>query len=223
MSEIWDIGVLWNYRRALWRGLVVTLELSVLSYLFGAALGLFLALLSMAHQRVLKLPAILVIETARVLPVIVVVVWIYYALPILIGAKLEPFPAAVIAFSFAEAAILAEVFRAGVQGLGRGQLEAGLAVGMKWSVAMRRIILPQAVMMMAPNLVNAYLGLLKWTSIASVIAVQELVAQGDAIIRDLYRPLPVYTGIALCYFALSYPVGQAARWLEGRYRGARAA
>jgi polar amino acid transport system permease protein len=222
MTEVLDIGVLWTYRLAFWRGLVVTLELSVLSYVLGAGLGLLLALLSMARLRVVKVPAIVVIETARVLPVIVVVVWIYYALPILVGTKLGPFPAAVIAFTFAEAAILAEVFRAGVQGLDRGQLEAGLAVGMTWSVAMRRVVLPQAIVMMAPNLVNAYLGLLKWTSIASVIAVRELVAQGEAVIRDLYRPLPVYTGIAICYFALSYPIGQAARWLEARYRAARA-
>ena len=202
MNYTWDFQGLVQYWPLLWNGLVVTFQLASASLLVGLGLGLVVGLLRFSKNPLFNWPATFFIELFRNVPVLVQLVWFFYAFPILIDAKLSPFAAAVCAFSLNTSAFSAELFRGGIQSIHRGQWEAGRALGMDYPTLMRRIILPQAIKRMIPPLTNRAIELTKMTALASTIAVPELLYQGKLINTVTYRPIETYTVVAVLYLIL---------------------
>lgn len=195
----WNFAVVIKYFPALLHGLVGTLELTVVSLAFGMTLGLAIGIMRYSKRRALSWPAAVFVEVFRNVPVLVQLIWFFYALPVLVGVKLSPFVAAVYALSLNTAAFSGEIYRGGIESVGRGQWEAGRAIGMRYFTVMRRIVLPQAIKIMIPPLTNRAIELTKMTALASTIAVAELLYQGELVSSVTYRPLETYTTVALIY------------------------
>jgi polar amino acid transport system permease protein len=212
----WQFGVVWQYRWAILKGVVTTWELTLLALGIASALGLILAILSMSRIRVVRLPAIWVIEFFRGMPALVVLVWIYYSLPILTGINFGGFVSSVIGLAVCQSAYSAEIFRAGIEAIDRGQMESARSLGMSHVLAMRRIILPQAIRVMVPPFINTFANMLKWTSLASVVAVAEVLQRAENVIQLTYRPMEVYTAVALLYFVMIFPFSWLSRGVERR-------
>src|SRR5688572_775673 len=146
----WDFAPVAANAALLALGLLNTLKVTVLALAFGVALGLVLALMRLSHRRWASWPAGFVIEVFRTTPPLVQLFWFFFALPLIVGIEMTPFLAAVVTFSIQSAAFFAEVFRAGIQSIERGQWDAARAIGMTHDQALRRIVLPQAVKRMIP-------------------------------------------------------------------------
>jgi polar amino acid transport system permease protein len=145
-------------------------------------------------------------------------IWFYYALPVLTGLQLSTFGAAVLALTLYTAAYSTEIFRAGLQSMEQSQWEGAKALGMSYPLALRRVILPQVLQRMLPALTNRLIELAKVTSLASMLAVNELMYQGRLLSSDTYRPLEILTVVALFYFVLIWPSSYLAARLERRWR-----
>ena len=146
------------------------------------------------------------IDSMRAIPVLVVLVWIYFALPLLAGVNFAPFWAALVALTLHIAAYAAEVVRAGIESVRPGQMRAGLALGMSRAQALRKIILPQAIVRMLPAFGSVLTVAIKDTAIATVIAVPELMHKAETIAGQSYRPIEVYTAVLVAYFVILFPV-----------------
>jgi polar amino acid transport system permease protein len=199
-------------------GLGLTVALSVLSMAASLILGLLVSLARLSPWPPLQGIAAAYTDFLRGTPLLVQLLWIYYSLPILTGLTFSPFTSAVIALTLNLSAFVSEVYRAGIQSIGRGQREAALALGMSNQQAMRRIILPQAVRRVLPPLGSIWVSLFKDTALVSVIAVPELMYRGKALSIQTYRPLEVFTAVALIYFFVTYPQARGVDWLFERAR-----
>jgi polar amino acid transport system permease protein len=146
------------------------------------------------------------IEMFRLTPLLVLLLWFYYALPIMAGIKLDALPAAIITLSLYGGSFYAEIIRGGIVSIEPGQSEAGLALGMTPGRVMRRIVLPQAIKRMIPPLMNQSIIQFKNTSLVSVLAVPDLLYQGQVVAMDTYRALEVYTLIAAIYVVVLLPL-----------------
>jgi len=217
-----DFAPLVRYWQPLMRGLGVTFQLAGICLAAGLTLGLAVGLMRYSRRRPLQWPAAAFIELFRNAPVLVQLVWFYYAFPILIGTTMSAFTAAVLALSLNTAAFSAELFRGGIQSISKGQWEAGRALGMTEATVMRRIVLPQAVKRMIPPLTNRAIELTKMTALASTIAVPELLYQGRAINAVTFRPIETYTVVALIYLVLLWAGTLVVDFLERRLREADA-
>jgi polar amino acid transport system permease protein len=198
------------------RGAGYTVLLWALSLVFGLAVGLALGLARGSPKRLVDWPATLYVEIFRNTPVLIQLVWFYYAFPILTGMQLSAFTAAAIGLCLNTSAYCAEIFRGGIGSIHKGQWEAGRALGLSRTRLMRRIILPQAVRRMVPAFTNRAIELAKMTSIASVIAVHELMYEARLLSSTIYRPLEVFTVIALVYFVVIFPGSLLSYRLEQR-------
>ena len=180
-------------------------------------LGLPVALIRLSRWRFAWI-AYLYIELFRNLPLLVLVLWIFIVLPLVTGVALEPLTCGVLALTLNLAAFVAEIYRAGITSIGRGQTHAALALGMTRPQLYRRIILPQAIARVLPALGSVWISLFKDTSILSVIGVAELMYEGRAVATDTYRPLEVFTGVAVLYYLLAYPQALGVNWIFERFR-----
>jgi len=216
MDYAWSFGALAPYRALIARGLGVTMLFTLSTVLAGVALGLVAGIIRSHRSRWLRLPAIAYIEAFRCTPLLVQLVWIYYALPVLSGVALSPIMACFLTLTLYAGAFYAEVFRGGIEAVGKGQWEAGGALGMRHAQTLRSIILPQAVRIMIPSFINQTVMQLKNTSLVSTIAVADLLYQGAVITAAIYRPLEVYTVVAVIYFAVLFPLTVAAQRVETR-------
>lgn len=216
IGYVWHFNVLLDYKWAFLYGTVWTINLTMTALVGSTLLGLIFAIMSGAKNKTSRYIAIGYIEFIRGLPALVVLVWIHYSLPILVGFSMTAFWGAALGLSFCQSAYSAEIFRAGIEAIPKGQVEAARSLGMSGAMTMRRIILPQAIRIMVPPFINVFASLLKWTSLASIIAVTELLHRSEAIIQITFRPLEVYTVTALIYFALIFPVTQLSRVMEKR-------
>jgi polar amino acid transport system permease protein len=216
----WYFQIVWDYRGVFLRGAVITGELTVESLAIGVILGLILGLCRSARFAPLRWPAAFYIELFRSTPILVQLVWIYYALPILSGVQMGNIASAAVGIGLYSAAYVAEIFRAGIQSIDRGQMDAAKSIGMRYQQAMRRIILPQAVRRMIPPFINEFATLIKLTTLASVLAVDELLHQSENLINNTYRPLEVYTALAVVFAVIIFPFIYLSQRLE-RYWGAR--
>ncbi len=186
-------------------GLWLTISLWALSFAFALVAGLLLGLARGSDKRWLNYGASAYIEVFRNTPTLVQLIWFYYALPVLSGVQIAPFTAAALALSLNASAYCAEIYRAGLQSVARGQWEGARALGMPYSKVMRRVILPQAVRRMIPAFTNRGVELAKMTSIASVIQVNELMYQARTISTQTFLPLETFTVVAAAYFIIIYP------------------
>jgi polar amino acid transport system permease protein len=220
MGYAWDFNVVWEYRIVFVWGAWVTAKLTGLAFVIGLVIGFALALLRISESRWQRAPATFYVEVFRSTPALVQLVWIYYALPLVTGLQLDSFTSVGVGLGLHTAAYYCEVIRAGILAVDRGQTDAAKAVGMRRSQAMRRIVLPQAVRFMVPPFMNETANLIKLTTLGSVLAVHELLHAGNNLITNTYRPLEVYTAIAVVFAVTIYPVIWASRQLE-RYWSAR--
>jgi polar amino acid transport system permease protein len=212
----WDFAALKPYWGLIWQGLGVTVFYTVITVLAGLAIGLSVGILRTTAPRWVTIPLRGYIEVFRCTPLLVQLVWVYYALPVLIGVDMSATTACFITLSLYAGSFYAEIFRGGIEAIDRGQWEAGQAIGMQQGRIFRRIILPQAIQVMIPALINQTIMQLKNTSLVSTVAVGDLLYQGSVITAASYRPLEVYTTIAVLYFVVLFPLTLVADQLEQR-------
>jgi len=216
MDYTWDFRVVVVGFPLLLRGVVVTVELWVVAFTIGLLLGFAISLARIAQRPWLNMPAIGFVEVFRNTPVLIQLIWFYYAFPIVLGQQLTPFVAAVLALTLNTAAYCAEIFRGGIVSIERGQWEGAKAIGMTRSMTMRRIVVPQVMKRMLPAFTNRGIELAKVTSLASLLAVNELMYQGRLLSSTYYRPLEILTAVALVYLVLIYPGSYLSARLERR-------
>ena len=202
----WRWNVLNPYYGNFLEGLVITAQLSGIIIAGALFFGVILGAARYSKRRIFNWPATLYIEMFRNTPILVQIVWFFYAFPVLVGGQIEPFMAAVFGIGLNITAYSAEIFRGGIQSLDRGQWEAGRAIGMSYFQVMRRVILPQAIRRMVPAFANRIIEAVKATSLASTIAVADLMWQGEMLANAIYRPFEVYTAVAVIYFLSIYPL-----------------
>ncbi|MEO9649556.1 MAG: amino acid ABC transporter permease [Roseobacter sp.] len=195
-------------------GLVNTLKVTGLALSFGVPLGLGLALSRLSQMRALSMIAAFVIEFFRTTPPLVQLFWFFFAFPILFNVNMTPFTTAIVTFSIQSSAFFAEIFRSGIQSIDRGQWEGAKAIGMTRNQCLRRVILPQAVKRMIPAFMERSIELLKTTTLVSTIAYTDLMYQANDIAQRTFRPLEVYTVVAVVYFLLIFVFSQASIVIE---------
>jgi polar amino acid transport system permease protein len=212
----WDFSFLWGYRWLILSGLGVTVGYTIGTILLGLALGLATGLLRLSRNLLITAPLIAYIEIFRCTPLLVQIVWFYYALPVVIGVDIPAYVAAALVLSLYTGAFYAEIVRGGVNSIERGQWDAARAIGMRRYQVMRHVILPQAIKRMIPPFMNQSILQLKNTSLVSTIAVADLLYNGTIITAATYRPLEVYTMVAVIYFLVLFPLTVAAQRFERR-------
>jgi polar amino acid transport system permease protein len=213
---VWDFAALKPYWGLIWQGLGITVLYTVITVIAGLAIGLAAGIVRTTAPRWVSIPVRGYIEVFRCTPLLVQLVWVYYALPVLIGVDMSATTACFLTLSLYAGSFYAEIFRGGIEAIDRGQWEAGQAIGMPQSRIFRRIILPQAIQVMVPSLINQTIMQLKNTSLVSTVAVGDLLYQGSVITAASYRPLEVYTTIAVLYFVVLFPLTLVADQVEQR-------
>lgn len=212
----------WNFQAVLANsdllllGLLNTLKVTGLALLFGVPLGLALALLRLSTARPLSGIAAFVIEFFRTTPPLVQLFWFFFALPILVDVRMTPFIAAIVTFSIQSSAFFAEIFRGGILSIDRGQWEGARAIGMSYGQSLRRVILPQAVKRMIPAFMERSIELMKTTTLVSTVAYTDLMFQANDLAQKTFRPLEVYTVVAVMYFILIFVFSQLSILVEHR-------
>lgn len=224
LQQALDLSLFWEYRVVLLRGLAVNFYVFAGAAILALLVGLGAALLRVSRLRGLRWLGTLHVEIFRNAPDYIMVVWVHFVLPLLIGSlihlrlEFDPFVSATIALGLVYSGYFAETFRAGIEGVPVGQLEAGRACGMSERLILWRLVLPQVVRRMLPESINQFISLFKATTIVSLIAVPELMYQVSMITAQEMRPLPLYTGAALTYFAVVLLAGSGLRALSERWR-----
>ena len=218
MPYTWRFDVAFANLPVLLEGLGVTVLLTVLAMAIGLVVGLVLALMRLSGFRLLQLPAYAFTEVFRTTPLLVQVVWVFSVLPLTLGITLSPFFSGLVALGFNVAAFMSEIYRAGIASVSRAQGNAALALGMTWAQSMRRVVLPQAILRMVPPITAMWVALFKDTSVLAAIGVAEMMTKARFVASDTYRPLEVYTLVAVVYFVVTYPQSLGVNWLFQRFR-----
>ena len=198
-------------------GLWITVQLTILCGVSSLVLGIFVALARMSRFRLLRLVVSGYVQLVRATPLLIQLIYVYYALPF-IGIRLDPFLAAYIGLTLNVSAYLAEVYRSGIEAVPRGQHDAAAALGMRPSIIMARVVLPQGVRMVIPALGNYMVSLFKDTSLAAVITVQEMLFAGQIVSARTYDYFTIYTMVFVLYLAVGYPAIRLVMFLEKRVK-----
>ena len=199
-------------------GAAVTVQITALSVLLGIIIGLFVGIARISTYRVIHLIAAVYVDFLRGTPLLVQIFLVYFALPVVTGQRIDPFVAAIAACSINSSAYVAEIFRAGIQSIDAGQMEAGRSLGMSWLQTMRYIIVPQAARRVIPPLGNEFSALLKDSSLVSVIGFEELTRRGQLIIARTYASLEIWLCVAIIYLVMTVSISRLVAWLERRYK-----
>ena len=216
MQYQWSFGFLWHYERLFVTGIEITLAYTFGTIVLGLVLGLMIGMARLSKSWLINAPLVALIEIFRCTPLLVQIVWFYYALPVLLDVQIPATVAATAVLSLYTAAFYAEIFRGGIVSIEPGQWDAARALGLRPWYLMRLVVLPQAIRRMVPPFMNQSIIQLKNTSLVSTIAVPDLLYQGQLITADTYRPLEVYTMIAIIYFFLLFPTTLLAQVYERR-------
>jgi len=199
-------------------GLKYTVLLSLTAIVISVVVGLLVALPGLSNNRGLRLMSRTYVEIVRAVPILVLILWVYYGLPQLSGLSISVFWAGVIALALSDSAFEAEIFRAGIQSIAKGQYEAAHSISLNYRDTMRYVILPQAIRRILPALGNQLVYMLKMSSLVSVIGMQELTRKANELVVSEYRPLEIYTVLVLEYLVLILIVSAGVRWLERRMK-----
>ncbi|MEO0822933.1 MAG: amino acid ABC transporter permease [Pseudomonadota bacterium] len=199
-------------------GLWQTILLSLTAIAISITLGLLVALPGLSSNPWLRAINRVYVELVRAVPLLVLILWVYYGLPVVADISIGVFWAGVIALALSDSAFQAEIFRAGIQSTPRGQLEAARAISLGYVDTMRYVVLPQAIRRILPALGNQFVFVLKMSSLVSVIGMQELTRRANELVVTEYRPLEIYTVLVLEYLALILIVSAGVRRLETRMR-----
>lgn len=201
---------------ALLSGLKVTIEITIIALIIATIIGLIVGLMNISSNKILKVIATIYIDIVRGTPLIVQAFFIYFGLPAALDFKINALAAGIIAISFNAGAYIAEIFRAGILSIDNGQMEAARSLGLPYSTAMRKIILPQAIRRMIPALINQFIISLKDTSILSVIGIQELTQSGEIVIASTFRSFQIWSVVGIMYFIIIMILSVFSRRLERR-------
>ncbi|WP_439596769.1 amino acid ABC transporter permease [Falsiroseomonas sp.] len=215
MDFEWDLFV--DSLPTLAAGAATTAQLAFVSILIGLVIGLFGGLARVSGIAALNVPAVFYVTLLRGVPLLVTLLFLYYGLPSL-GLLLEAKVVAILALSLTNGAYVTEIVRAGIQSIDRGQLRAARSLGMGWPLAMRRIILPQALRRVLPPIGNEAITLLKNTALVSVIAIPDLLRAGTDIMTWQANTFSPFAGVALMYLAMTLPMVWLVARLESRWR-----
>jgi polar amino acid transport system permease protein len=216
MPYQWDFGTLLQYRGLILVGALTTIGFTLLTAVLGLLVGIVVALGRMTGRKWISVPLVALVEVFRCTPVLVQLIWCYYALPVLIGVEMSPSTAAAITLSLYGGSFYAEIIRGGIASVESGQWDAGRALGLARLNLMRLVVMPQALKRMIPPLVNQTILQLKNTALVSVLAVPDLLYQGQLITSATYRPMETYSVVAVMYFLLLFPLTRLAQRLERR-------
>ena len=218
MTHNWDFATIIQNWPVLWVGIKGTVLIFVVTVVLGLVGGLIVGICRYSKSRVITWPARAFVEVFRNTPVLVQIIWFYYAFPILTGIDVDPFLAAVLGISLNTMAFSAEIYRAGIQSIEPGQWEAGKALGMSYQQTLRRIVMPVAIKRTLPALTNRGIEVFKMSTLASVVAYIETLNQAKLIADLNFNPIESYTAVALIFFVVLYPVVQGTYVLERTLR-----
>lgn len=199
-------------------GALVTIKITALSVGFGLLIGLVASIARMSKLWLVKMLASLYVDFIRGTPLLVQIFIIYFALPMITGVRVDPLVAAITACSINSGAYVAEIFRAGIESIDKGQMEAGRSLGMTWGQTMYYIIVPQAFKRVIPPLGNEFIAMLKDSSLVSVIGFEELTRRGQLIIARTYGSLEIWLSVAVIYLAMTFVISRFVAYLERRYK-----
>ena len=212
-----DWSVVWQHREALITGTATTILLTVATMAIAVPCGIVVAILRLYGWPPVRALAAAYVEFFRNLPLILVVFWAFYVLPILTGLGLPPLATGLAALALNVTAYNSETFRAGINSIRRGQVEAAMALGMDRVQALRRVVVPQALRRILPVLASTWVSLFKDTSLVSVIAVTELAYVSMQIRAQSFRVLEMLTAMAAIYWLLGYPQAKLVDWIQRRF------
>jgi polar amino acid transport system permease protein len=202
----WDFTILSPFAGTLLAALGYTLQITVVTVALGMVLGIIVAVARLSSVAVVRWVTTMYVEIMRGTPALVQLFWVYYALPIVTGIQLPGFESVVLALTLNVGAFYGEAFRSGIQAIPREQVETADVLGLNYFQRMRYVIVPQAIRIVLPVLISISISLFKDTSLVSALGVNDLMYTGRTISTDTYRPLEVYTAVAVVYFLVAFPV-----------------
>ena len=211
-----------NNLRFMATGAYNTILMSLTAIIISVIVGLLVALPGLSEKKAWRAFNRTYVEIVRAIPILVLILWVYYGLPQLSGITLNVFWAGVFALALSDSAFQAEIFRAGIQSISKGQYEAAQSISLNYRDTMRYVILPQAIRRILPALGNQLVYMLKMSSLVSVIGMQELTRKANELVVSEYRPLEIYTILVLEYLVLILIVSAGVRWLERRMNSSEA-
>ena len=223
LRDNWTLLLIGQYPHGPLGGLAITLLLSILGILLALPLSVGVALARICPFAWLRWPATAMVYVVRGVPLIMFIFWVYFFVPLLIGRTVSGFTTMVVTLVIYEAAYFAEIVRAGIQGLLKGQTEAARAVGLSYMQTMFKVILPQALYNMVPAMISQFVIVIKETSLGYVISVNELTFAANQVNTTLLtKPFQVFLILAAIYFAMCFALTQLARFFEQRISNTRA-
>ena len=199
-------------------GLTTTIYISVVSIIISMIIGFIVAVPSLAKNKFLTYLNISYVEIVRAIPLLVLILWIYYGLPIMTGISFSPFISGIIALSISESAFQAEIFRAGINSIKKAQWEAGSSLGLNFFRKLRLVILPQAIKNILPAIGNQFVYVLKMSSLVSIIGIGDLTRKANELVVTTYRPLEIYTFLIFEYLLLILIISYFVRRLEKKLK-----
>ncbi|MDK3074900.1 amino acid ABC transporter permease [Sedimentitalea sp. JM2-8] len=211
----------WTNLKFLMNGMGATILISLIAAAISIGLGLVVALPGLSHRRWLRILNRIYVEFVRSIPLLPMLFWVFYGLPLVFRAMglnipIDPFWGAIITLAISDSAFTAEIYRAGIQSIAKGQTEAAQTIGLNYVQTMRHVILPQAIRRILPPLANQFIYIVKMSAFASVIGMQELTRRANELVVTEYRPLEIYSFLILEYLVLVLVISAGVRWLERR-------
>ena len=204
--------------RFLISGITTTIYISTISILIAMVVGLLVAIPAITKNKYLSYTNVFYVEVVRSVPLLVLILWVYYGLPILTGFSFSPFVSGIIALSISESAFMAEIFRGGINAIKKTQWEAATSLGLNFSKKLKLVILPQAFKVILPALGNQFVYVLKMSSLVSIIGISDLTRKANELVVSTYRPLEIYTFLILEYLILILIVSYFVRKLEKKLK-----
>ncbi|MDD6597208.1 amino acid ABC transporter permease [Anaerovibrio sp.] len=211
-----NVDLMINSLPLLITGAGITIQITAISVGLGLIIGMFVGIARISNVKLLRWLAAIYIDFLRGTPLLVQIFLIYFALPVILEQRVDPFIAAITACGINSGAYIAEIFRAGIQAIDEGQMEAGRSLGMTWVQTMRYIIVPQAFKNIVPPLGNEFIALLKDSSLVSVIGFEELTRRGQLIIARTYGSLEIWISVAIIYLVMTLTISRLVAYLEKR-------
>ena len=199
------------------QGSLVTIKITAFSVAAGFIIGMLASIANLSSFKPLRWLVRIYVDVVRGTPMLVQIFLIYFALPQIIGQRIDPFIAAVTACSLNSGAYMSEIFRAGIQSINKGQMEAGLSLGLSWAQTMRYIVMPQALKAIIPPLGNEFIAMLKDSSLVSVIGFEELMRRGQLIIAKTYASAEIWTAVAIIYLVMTQVISHFIAYLVRKY------
>jgi len=211
----------WTNVKFLLNGMGATILISVIAAAISIVVGLLVALPGLSDKRGWRIVNRVYVEFVRAIPLLPMLFWVFYGLPIIfksmgLNIPIDPFWGAIITLALSDSAFTAEIYRAGIQSIAKGQKEAAQTVGLNYVQTMRYVILPQAIRRILPPLANQFIYIVKMSAFASVIGMQELTRRANELVVTEYRPLEIYSLLIVEYLVLVLIISAGVRWLERR-------